>query len=132
MLNTNYYVLLVILYDIILETKRNKYVCRSENMSIKISNGFQILQDLIKLRWVPEILKSIELGNHQYSQILKSIPYMSHTELNRKLALLVEKNVVEKTIENNTIYYSLLNFGKDLVHIFNHLEDLEDKYFQIS
>ncbi|OZV10281.1 HxlR family transcriptional regulator, partial [Tissierella sp. P1] len=27
-------------------------------MKNKISNGFQIVQDLIKLRWVPEILKS--------------------------------------------------------------------------
>ena len=26
-------------------------------------NGFQIVHDLIKLRWVPEILKSIQLGN---------------------------------------------------------------------
>ena len=100
-------------------------------MKNKISSGFQIVQDLIKLRWVPEILKSIHLGNQRYSEILKSIPYISHTELNRKLSTLVEKNVLDKTVDDNNTCYSLLNFGKDLVHIFHHLEDLEDKYFNI-
>ncbi|WP_353095371.1 winged helix-turn-helix transcriptional regulator [Tissierella praeacuta] len=101
-------------------------------MKNKIYNGFEIVQDLIKLRWVPEILKSIQLGNQRYSDILNSIPYMSHTELNRKLSILVEKKVIDKRIEDNNTCYSLLNFGKDLVHIFYHLEDLEDKYFQHS
>ncbi|MBC8587833.1 helix-turn-helix transcriptional regulator [Tissierellaceae bacterium BX21] len=97
-----------------------------ENM---ISNGFQIVHDLIKLRWVSEILKSIDLGNHRYSEILKSIPYISHTELNRKLNILIEKNVIEKESNDNNTLYTLKNFGKDLVHIFNHFEDLEEKYF---
>lgn len=100
-------------------------------MRSKISNGFQIIQDLIKLRWVPEILKSIQFGNEHYSQILRSIPDMSHTELNRKLAILLEKNVIEKTVKDRTIYYSLNDFGEDLVHIIGHLEDLEEKYFQV-
>lgn len=100
-------------------------------MKSKVSNGFQIIQDLIKLRWVPEILKSIQFGNEHYSQILRSIPEMSHTELNRKLSILLEKNVIEKTVKDKTIYYSLQSFGKDLVHIIRHLEDLEEKYFQV-
>lgn len=54
---------------------------------------------------------------------------MSHTELNRKLAILGEKKVIEKREEDGS--YLLLEFGKDLVHIFHHLEDLEEKYFQI-
>ncbi|CAK7039107.1 winged helix-turn-helix transcriptional regulator [Tissierella carlieri] len=101
-------------------------------MKNKISNGFQIVQDLIKLRWVPEILKSIHLGNQRYSDILRSIPYMSHTELNRKLSILIERNVIDKVVDEENTYYSLLSFGKDLVHIFYHLEDLEEKYFQHS
>ena len=36
-------------------------------MDQKIINGFQIVHDLIKLRWVPEILKSIQLGNQRYN-----------------------------------------------------------------
>lgn len=93
-------------------------------------NGLVFIQDLIKLRWIPEILKSIDQGNTKYSDILNSIPYMSHTELNRKLAVLIERNVIEKVVDENENYYTLLNFGKDLVHIFEHLEDLEDKYFK--
>lgn len=101
-------------------------------MDQKIINGFQIVHDLIKLRWVPEILKSIQLGNQRYNEILTSIPYISHTELNRKLSILTKKGVIEKRIDGNNTYYSLLNFGKDLVHIFEHLEDIEEKYFQTS
>ena len=96
-------------------------------MKTKIVNGFEVVHDLIKLKWIPEILKSISHGNEKYIEILNSIPYMSHTELNRKLAILVDKEVVEKNnIENK---YVLEEFGKDLVHIFYHLEDLEEKYF---
>lgn len=101
-------------------------------MKTKIFNGFQIIQDLIKLRWIPEILESIHLGNQRYSEILRSIPYLSHTELNRKLNILIDKNVIDKKVSGSNSYYSLLSFGKDLVHIFQHLEDLEDKYFQTS
>ncbi len=100
-------------------------------MGEKIFNGFQIIHDLIKLRWVPEILKSIYLGNDRYSKILASIPHMSHTELNRKLSILVEKHVVERQAIGHNINYSLGNFGKDLLHIFFHLEDLQSRYFQL-
>lgn len=90
---------------------------------------FQIVQDLIKLRWVPEILQSLAAGNRRYTEILKSIPNISHTELNRKLTILREKNVICKKSNDKDIEYSLLNLGKDLVHIFNHMEDLQEKYF---
>jgi len=119
---------LSILYDIIKRTKRNKYVSRSDKMSKKVSSGFELLHELIKLKWVPEIIKSISLGNENYTKILKSIPYMSHTELNRKLKILLNRNVIVKQEDGKNIYYRLNSFGKDLVHIFNHLEDLEDKY----
>lgn len=98
-----------------------------EMVKTKIVNGFELVHDLIKLKWIPEILKSISHGNQRYSEILNSIPYMSHTELNRKLAILVDKEVVVK--DNHENRYSLEEFGNDLVHIFCHLEDLEEKYF---
>ncbi len=100
-------------------------------MKSNVYNGFQIVHDLIKLRWVPEILKSIDLGNKQYTEILNSIPYMSHTELNRKLVILLERDVIEKTIIDNNTFYTLQDFGKDLIHTFYHLEDLEKKYFKL-
>ena len=101
-------------------------------MKSKVYSGFQMVQDLIKLRWVPEILKSIDLGNQQYTEILNSIPYMSHTELNRKLIILMERNVIEKVNLENSTAYRLQEFGRDLIHTFYHLEDLEEKYFKLT
>lgn len=101
-------------------------------IEIKIKNGFEIVHDLIKLRWIPEILNSINAGNKRYSEIENSIPYISHTELNRKLNILVEREVIDKKEENNNVSYSLLKFGEDLVHIFGHLEELEEKYFKAN
>ena len=87
---------------------------------------------MIKLRWIPEIVKSIQLGNTRYNEILRSIPYVSNTELNRKLTVLLDRKVVARTVDGNDIGYSLLDFGEDLAHIFDHLECLEDKYFDDS
>lgn len=97
-------------------------------MSNKIINGFEIVHNLIKLRWIPEIVKSIYLGNIRYSEIQRSIPYLSHTELTRKLNALMAKGVIKKAKGDIGDYYSLESFGRDLVHIFYHLEDLEEKY----
>lgn len=97
-------------------------------MKKQINSGFELLQDLLKLRWVPEILKSIDQGNSKYTEILRSIDPMSHTELNRKLKILVAKGVVGKNQMAGQFQYELLDFGQDLVHIFYHLEDLEEKY----
>jgi len=96
-------------------------------MKQKTLNGFNLIYSLIKMRWVSEIIKSISYGNNRYNQILNSIPQMSHTELNRKLNLLLNKKVINKE-DNN---YILLDFGKDLIHIFNHLEELEEKYLAV-
>lgn len=72
------------------------------------------------------------MGNTRYSEIKNSIPYISHTELNRKLNVLLKRDVIRKKEENNNTSYSLLKFGEDLVHIFGHLEDLEEKYFKAN
>lgn len=100
-------------------------------MKIKISSGFEIVEDLIKLRWVPEILGSINSGNHRYSEIKRSIDEISHTELNRKLSILMRKGTILKEEVPDGTSYALLEFGKELVHIFHHLEELQDKYFEV-
>lgn len=97
-------------------------------MKSNLYNGFHIVEDLTKLRWVPEILESIDSGNHRYSEIKKSIYGISHTELNRKLSILIRKNVISKSDDLNSKPYTLLEFGEDLVHIFNHLKNLQEKY----
>jgi DNA-binding HxlR family transcriptional regulator len=99
-------------------------------MTTKISNGFQIVHDLIKLKWVPEILTAIETGKNRYTELLDGIEYISHTELNRKLSILVDKEVISKSTDGRNTNYRLLPFGEDLVHIFHHLENLEERYFQ--
>lgn len=100
-------------------------------MKINISGGFKIVEDLIKLRWVPEILESINAGNHRYSEIQRSIDGISHTELNRKLIILIRKGTISKEDKLDSPSYYLLEFGKELVHIFNHLAELQEKYLQV-
>lgn len=101
-------------------------------MKINLSSGLQIVEDLIKLRWVPEILKSVNLGNSRYTDIQRSIDGISHTELNRKLTILIEKGAILRDEDENNISYGMLEFGQDLVHIFNHLEDLQEKYYKVG
>lgn len=100
-------------------------------MESNTANGFQIVEDLIKLRWVPEILGTINLGNHRYSEIKVEIDGISHTELSRKLAILVDKTVISKEDSPDSSNYVLQEFGKELVHIFEHLEKLQEKYLHI-
>lgn len=92
--------------------------------------GYEIIQSLVGSRWVPEILYAIESGSIRYSEIENSIPNISHTEMQRKLKMLVEKNVLEKTENSNQTEYHLTLFGDDLVHIFHHFDDLSIKYSQ--
>ncbi len=101
-------------------------------MKINLSSGLQIVEDLIKLRWVPEILKSVNFGNIRYTDIQKSIEGISHTELNRKLTILIDKGAILREEKENKISYEILEFGEDLVHIFNHLEELQEKYYKVG
>lgn len=41
----------------------------------QIDKGFEIIQNVIKMRWVPEILFSIKEGNTKYSDILNTQIY---------------------------------------------------------
>ena len=95
-----------------------------------IDKGYEIIQGLVGSRWVPEILYAIDSGYIRYSEIENNIPNISHTEMQRKLKMLVEKNVLEKTENCNQTEYHLTLFGGDLVHIFHHFEDLSIKYSQ--
>lgn len=99
-------------------------------MQTKMTDGFYIIQDMIKLRWVPEIILSIQQGNVYFNDILRSISYLSNTELTRKLSVLVEKKAVEKKEESAS--YHLTAFGCDLEHIFRHFEEVSEKYQEMG
>lgn len=100
-------------------------------MSNNYDYGFELIQDIVKLKWVPEILAAISAGYQGYNEILEAIKFLSSTELNRKLNVLVEREAIAKEVvgENRTSY-TLLPFGKDLDHIFKHFIELEEKYFR--
>lgn len=95
-------------------------------MNHQMNEGFQLIHDIFRLRWIPEIVQTIGFKNLKYSQISSEIGEISNTELNRKIALLVERQVVEKTEQG----YQLSQFGKDLDHIFNHFVEMSEKYLK--
>ncbi len=95
----------------------------------KFNEGFALIQDVIKLKWVPEILEVMNKGKDTFSDILDSVPYLSPTELNRKLKVLQEREIIYKEEEGN---YVLLDFGHDLLHIFMHLQELNERYHKAS
>lgn len=109
----------------------SEYFLRRKLVGI-YDKGFELIQELVKKRWIPEIIHSISLGNHSYKAILDSIEYLSHTELIRKLKTLEEYDGVEKKKEGNNVYYYLKPLGHDLDHIFSHFVELGDKYFTVE
>lgn len=101
-------------------------------MMIRITEGLELIQEIVRRRWIPEIIAAIAGGNQSYSEILAGIDYLSKTELNRKLNFLLERGVIEKQIKLNKTEYKLLPFGEDLEHIFKHFEDIGKKYLNRS
>jgi len=93
-------------------------------MNHQMNEGFQMIHDIFRLRWIPEIVGSIGHDVQKYSEISKSIGEISNTELNRKLALLLERQVVERKDDG----YALSEFGRDLDHIFKHFLEMSQKY----
>ncbi len=97
-------------------------------MSKKMNEGFKLIHDIFRKKWVPEIIQSIVSGNASYTDIADSIEYISKTELNRKLAMLQERQAVKKMSVAGKEGYYITPFGSDLNHIFNHFIEMSDKY----
>lgn len=94
------------------------------------SEGFRMIHDIFRLRWIPEIIASIGTGHHGYNEILGQIEFISNTELNRKLKVLLERGVVEKIESPEQTGYFLKPFGEDLNHIFKHFAEMGERYFE--
>ncbi|MBN4069579.1 MAG: HxlR family transcriptional regulator [Alkaliphilus sp.] len=93
-------------------------------MNHQRDEGFRLIHDIFRLKWIPEIIQTVGHDSQNYSDISRKIGEISNTELNRKLALLIDRQVIEK--REGT--YILSKFGKDLDHIFNHFLEMSQKY----
>ena len=63
---------------------------------VEFNSKFQDIQDILRLKWIPEILASIDSGKNSFSVILINIPYISETELNRKIKALLTRHLIQK------------------------------------
>jgi len=95
-----------------------------------MSEGFQLIHDIFRLKWIPEIIESIATEKNRYTDIANNIEFISNTELNRKLAMLQDRHVIMKVIVDEKDGYFLTEFGNDLNHIFNHFIDMSEKYIE--
>ncbi len=78
-----------------------------------LHNSIAIVQEIVSKRWVSEILFSINHKHYRYSEILHCIPYLSSTELRRKLKLLLEFGLLHKDDKE----YHLTILGQDMMEI---------------
>ncbi len=90
--------------------------------------GFERVQEVMKHRWVPEILMCIGSGKGRYSEILSKYPFLSKTELNRKLALLKKYRVIDKSDKHMHHPYRLMDFGEDLLKLIEFIGEVGSKY----
>ncbi len=97
-------------------------------MNAKMSDGFQLIHDVFRLKWIPEIIDTIARDINRYTDIANSIEFISNTELNRKLTMLQERNVIIRVNIEGKEGYHLTAFGKDLNHIFSHFVEMSEKY----
>lgn len=97
-------------------------------MNAKMSQGFQLIHDIFRLKWIPEIIEAIATDKNRYTDISEDIEYISNTELNRKLNMLQERQVIIKDIKEGKEGYYLTEFGNDLNHVFKHFVDMSNKY----
>ena len=92
-----------------------------------VKAGFQLLHGLVKLKWVPEILLTLHEESKSFSHILSAIPLLSPTELNRKLKLLQQEQIIEKRKDGR---YRLLCYGEDVVAICELLVDFYQRHHE--
>lgn len=92
---------------------------------VEFNSKFQDIQDILRLKWIPEILASIDSGKNSFSVILINIPYISETELNRKIKALLTRHLIQK---NEKGLYELLPLGKSILYTLNHIQRVYQKY----
>lgn len=91
----------------------------------EFGEDFIYIHDILRLKWVPEILSAIHNGASTFSKILIDIPFISQTELNRKIKFLVERKLITRSPSG---VYSLNPFGKEVLYILLYIQRLNAKY----
>ena len=107
-----------------IKTKRDKIVVWGGFYESANGRRVRLIHDIFRLKWIPEIIQTVGHDSQKYSEISRKIGGISNTELNRKIALLIDRQVIEKRDDT----YILSKFGKDLNHIFNHFSEMSQKY----
>lgn len=79
-----------------------------------LNKEFEFIHSIIKKQWVIEIITSLNEKPKKYTNLLSQLEYISKTELNRKLKLLLQNNVINK---DDGDHYVLEPLGKDLVSL---------------
>lgn len=100
-----------------------------------LEQGLRLMESIIGGRWNPAILFVIEQGASRYSDIRSSIGYISDTELQRKLNVLLDGKLIEKTMqgaEERSAAYRLTSFGGEITHTLHHIMDISIKHQQLG
>lgn len=84
-----------------------------------MTDSYRYVQDILKLRWVAEVVEVMAEGGSHYSSITGRIDYLSHTELNRKLAILLDRQMVVRQADGS---YHLTDKGWQLYAIIQQIE----------
>lgn len=89
-----------------------------------MTESYQIIQGILRLNWVVEIITQIVKGQTHYNQIISQVPYLSHTELNRKLKVLMDKKIITRSADRS---YALTQYGQELYQIMKNMSKLGKK-----
>ncbi|MDD2429140.1 MAG: winged helix-turn-helix transcriptional regulator [Eubacteriales bacterium] len=93
----------------------------------QMEKGLHLMESIIGGRWNPMILFILEQGTRSYAQIKNGIPYISDTELKRKLSALHDSGLIRKSSlakDRRSSEYLLTAYGERIVHTLHHIMDI--------
>jgi DNA-binding HxlR family transcriptional regulator len=94
--------------------------------------NFQRTIELIGRRWTASILRALFAGKERFTDIAQTVPGLSHRLLTERLEELRAADLI--TIEPGTKHgtYRLTERGRDLLPIFQELEDWNARWYEAS
>ena len=95
--------------------------------SDQMEKGLHLMESIIGGRWNPMILFMLEKGAQSYSALKTGIPYVSDTELKRKLDMLHKHGLIEKqgpADDGRKNEYRMPANGSKIVRTLHHIMDI--------